>query len=86
MAEFVENRKVLYIDDEDNLLSSSRSLMRNQNMEVFTLSDPLKTVDVLESSRPVCRRPFGRKDAGAGRGRHSGIRQKYPPRYSKGQW
>ena len=41
MNGFVENRKVLYIDDEDSILLSFRSLMRNQNMDVYTQNGQL---------------------------------------------
>ena len=52
MSGYVENRKVLYIDDEENLLSSFKSLMRNQNVEAYTLNDPLMIQNVLVEKGP----------------------------------
>ena len=52
MAEFAENRKVLYVDDEENLLFSFRSLVRNQKAEVYTLSDSTMIEEFLESNGP----------------------------------
>lgn len=36
------NNKVLYVDDEINLLSSFRSLMRKENLLIYLLEDPAK--------------------------------------------
>ncbi len=52
MSEFVQNRKVLYVDDEENLLFSFRSLMRNQKTEVHTLSDSTMIEEILKSTGP----------------------------------
>ena len=52
MAEFAENRKVLYVDDEENLLFSFRSLVRNQKAEVYTLSDSTMIEEFLGSNGP----------------------------------
>lgn len=52
MSEFAENRKVLYVDDEENLLSSFKSLMRNQKIEAYTLNNSLLIEDVLKSNGP----------------------------------
>jgi response regulator RpfG family c-di-GMP phosphodiesterase len=52
MEPFVENRKVLYVDDEANLLSSFVSLMRKERCEIFTLQDSSKISDVLKEHGP----------------------------------
>lgn len=52
MAQFVENRKVLYVDDEENLLSSFRALMRSQDVETYVLNDPTRIHEILDASGP----------------------------------
>ncbi len=46
------NNKILYVDDEINLLSSFRSLMRKENLSVYLLEDPLKIEKVLSEDGP----------------------------------
>lgn len=52
MAEFIENRKILYVDDEESICLSFKSLMRNKKIEVFTLSDSTMIEETLRSSGP----------------------------------
>lgn len=46
------NNKVLYVDDEINLLSSFRSLMRKENLLIYLLEDPAKIDKVLNDDGP----------------------------------
>ena len=50
--EFTPNRKILYVDDEANLLSSFKSLFRKENYEIFLLEDSTKIDTVLEKEGP----------------------------------
>jgi response regulator RpfG family c-di-GMP phosphodiesterase len=52
MNNFTPNRKVLYVDDEINLLSSFRSLMRKEDIETFLLQDAAKIDEMLEKNGP----------------------------------
>ncbi|GBD88067.1 hydrogenase transcriptional regulatory protein hupR1 [bacterium BMS3Abin03] len=52
MNSFVPNRKILYVDDEVNLLSSFRSLMRKEDVETYLLQDSTKIKDMLEKNGP----------------------------------
>lgn len=52
MTAFTQNRKILYIDDEDALLKSFQSLMRKENCNIFTLNDSTKIDDMLEKEGP----------------------------------
>ena len=52
MADFVENNKVLYVDDEENLTFSFKSLMRNQKVEVQTLNDSMVIEEFLKANGP----------------------------------
>ena len=52
MMEFTPNRKILYVDDEANLLSSFKSLFRKENYEIFLLEDSTKIDTVLEKEGP----------------------------------
>jgi hypothetical protein len=40
MSVFVENRKVLYVDDEPALLDAFTSLMRKESLKITTLQMP----------------------------------------------
>lgn len=52
MEKFIENKKVLYVDDEPNLLSSFQSLMRKEALEIFTLNDSTKIEELLAQKGP----------------------------------
>ncbi|HUI31058.1 MAG TPA: HD domain-containing phosphohydrolase [Candidatus Acidoferrales bacterium] len=52
MAEFVENRKVLYVEDEENLSFAFKSLMRNQKVEVYILNDSTVIEEFLKANGP----------------------------------
>lgn len=49
---YVPNQKVLYVDDEENLLSSFQSLMRRENVETLVLQRSLDIDDILEREGP----------------------------------
>jgi response regulator RpfG family c-di-GMP phosphodiesterase len=51
-AQYTPNNKILYVDDEENLLSSFRSLMRNEDAQVTILNDSTKIDAVLEHDGP----------------------------------
>ncbi len=50
--EFVPNKKILYVDDEENLLSAFRSLMRKENFEIVLLQDSEKIMQMLYEHGP----------------------------------
>jgi len=52
MNNFTPNKKILYVDDEVNLLSSFRSLMRKEDFETFLLQDSTLIEEMLEKSGP----------------------------------
>lgn len=52
MAIFVENRKVLYVDDEPALLDAFVSLMRKENLKITTLQDSGNIDAVLNNEGP----------------------------------
>ena len=52
MEQFVENRKVLYVDDEQQLLSAFHSLMRKEPCSITTLEDSTKIRDVMHEHGP----------------------------------
>ncbi len=52
MNKFIENRKILYVDDEDNLLSSFKSLMHSQKIETYILNNSLLIEDFLQTNGP----------------------------------
>ncbi len=52
MNDFTPNKKILYVDDEVNLLSSFRSLMRKEDFETFLLQDSTMIEEMLEKSGP----------------------------------
>lgn len=52
MNNFAQNKKILYVDDEANLLSSFRSLLRKENVETYLLQDSTKILDMLEQNGP----------------------------------
>ena len=52
MKDFISNRKILYVDDEVNLLSSFKSLLRKENYEIHLLEDSTKISSVLEQNGP----------------------------------
>ncbi len=52
MDAYAPNKKVLYVDDEENLLSSFSSLMRREGYHIQTLSDSLSIGTVLERDGP----------------------------------
>ncbi len=52
MSKFKKNTKILYVDDEVSLLSSFNSLMRKENLEIYTLDDPGKIDKILLEQGP----------------------------------
>jgi len=52
MSVFVENRKILYVDDEQELLNSFESLLRKENYKITTLQNSEKIIEVLEKQGP----------------------------------
>lgn len=50
MDNFIENRKILYVDDEPELLRSLTSLLRKQKLTLVTLQDSNKIEEVLEAN------------------------------------
>lgn len=52
MIEFVENKKILYVDDEKELLNSFASLLRKENLQVFTLQDSTKIDEMIAANGP----------------------------------
>jgi response regulator RpfG family c-di-GMP phosphodiesterase len=52
MAVFVENRKVLYVDDEPALLDAFTSLMRKENIKITTLQNSENIDSVLNKEGP----------------------------------
>ena len=51
MKQFKENRRILYVDDEPQLLQSFSSLMRKENVEIITLNQSENINNVLESEK-----------------------------------
>jgi len=52
MNDFQYNKKILYVDDEANLLSSFRSLLRKEDVETYLLQDSTKILQALEQNGP----------------------------------
>ena len=52
MINFVENRKVLYLDDEAELLNAFTDLMRKEKIQVYTLQDSRNIKETLENDGP----------------------------------
>jgi response regulator RpfG family c-di-GMP phosphodiesterase len=52
MNKYIENRKILYIDDEEELLKSFKSLLRKENYQISTLSDSSRIESVLNEEGP----------------------------------
>lgn len=52
MNNYTPNTKILYVDDEANLLSSFRSLMRKVDVETYLLQDSTKIEGMLEKNGP----------------------------------
>jgi len=52
MGEYIANNKVLYIDDEANLLSSFKSLMKSHQFEVFTLEHSGSIDKIIDAHGP----------------------------------
>ncbi|MGA7720902.1 MAG: HD domain-containing phosphohydrolase [Ignavibacteriaceae bacterium] len=52
MDNYTENRKILYVDDEQELLNSFTSLMRKENLQISTLSETKGITGVLNSKGP----------------------------------
>jgi response regulator RpfG family c-di-GMP phosphodiesterase len=50
MEIFKDNRRVLYVDDEPQLLNSFLSLMRKENFKITILQDSEKITDILNSN------------------------------------
>ncbi len=49
---YTQNRKILYVDDEPNLLSAFRSLMRNENCDIHLLDKSERIEDYLNLHGP----------------------------------
>jgi response regulator RpfG family c-di-GMP phosphodiesterase len=52
MQNFIENRKILYIDDEIELLNAFTDLMRKEKYQIFTLQDSRIIKETLEKEGP----------------------------------
>lgn len=52
MMSYKENNKILYVDDEEELLKSFKSLMRKEKCTVVTLSNSAKIENILEENGP----------------------------------
>ena len=52
MNDFTYNKKILYVDDESNLLSSFRSLLRKEDVETHLLQDSTQILQMLEQNGP----------------------------------
>ena len=52
MQNFIENRKILYVDDELELLNAFTDLMHKENLHVFTLQDSRNIKETLEKEGP----------------------------------
>ncbi|MFO7447106.1 MAG: response regulator [Ignavibacteriaceae bacterium] len=52
MEPFLENKKVLYVDDEPELLNAFVSLMRKENLQIKTLNDSVKIDEILNPDEP----------------------------------
>ena len=52
METYIPNTKILYVDDEENLLSSFNSMMRKENLKIFLLHDSTKIDELLEAEGP----------------------------------
>ncbi len=52
MNSFSPNKKILYVDDEANLLSSFRSLMRKEDVQLHLLEDSMKIEEMLRAEGP----------------------------------
>ena len=52
MENFIENRKILYVDDESELLNAFADLLHKENFEVYTLQDSKAIGETLEKEGP----------------------------------
>jgi len=52
MAEYQNNFKILYVDDEPNLLLSFKSLLRKEKFKVITSQQPEEIEQLLETEGP----------------------------------
>ncbi|MGD8781443.1 MAG: response regulator [Ignavibacteria bacterium] len=52
MENFIENRKILYVDDEPELLRSFYSLLRKEKVDVVTLQDSSQINNILDEHGP----------------------------------
>jgi response regulator RpfG family c-di-GMP phosphodiesterase len=52
MTKYTENKKILYVDDEKELLNSFTSLMRKENLQIHTLNESMKIEDMINSEGP----------------------------------
>ncbi len=52
MAQFVENRKVLFVDDDEGFCNAFKVFMGDQSVEVYTLMDSTVIEDFLKSNGP----------------------------------
>lgn len=52
METMQHNKRLLYVDDEENLLSSFRSLMRKEDVDVYLLKESTAIVDMLKTNGP----------------------------------
>lgn len=49
---YVPNNKILYVDDEEGMLATFKSLLRKTEYEIFTLDDSAKIENMLEENGP----------------------------------
>lgn len=52
MKPFIDNRKILYVDDEPELLAAFTSLLRKENVDVTTLQESKRIEELLDTEGP----------------------------------
>ena len=52
MESFIENKKILYIDDEPEMINSFKALMRKENIQIITLQHSIEIDNLLNTEGP----------------------------------